>query len=167
MRAKPVKLKRRSRQLRRESDEHLWFVTTRVAEARYWLHPILSCGLQPPNRAARRLCAHYERHLDKRLSHCVKQANARRGPHQPVLTLQEAKHIARGAVGSAFARAQARYGTQIFGLVVLSNHLHLLVRTPTMVTTDATSRAVGIDVRFAMLPQIKLPKDMEPKKQTR
>ncbi|MGD8859391.1 MAG: hypothetical protein PVI30_05220 [Myxococcales bacterium] len=33
MRVKRVKTKRRSRPLRKESDEHLWFVTTRVAEA--------------------------------------------------------------------------------------------------------------------------------------
>lgn len=47
MRAKRVETKRRSRPLRRESDEHLWFVTARVAEARYWLNPILTCDLQP------------------------------------------------------------------------------------------------------------------------
>jgi REP element-mobilizing transposase RayT len=115
--------------LRCESDEHLWFVTTRVAEARYWLHPILTCGLHPPNRAARRLCARYERHLDKRLSRCIRESNARRGPHQPELSLAEAKRIARGAVGSAFACAQARYGTKIIGLVVMSNHLHVLLQT--------------------------------------
>jgi REP element-mobilizing transposase RayT len=129
MPANAVKAKRRSRVLRRESDEHLWFVTTRVAEARYWLHPILTSGLEPPNRAARRLCSHNERHLNKRLSRCVRQANARRGPYQPELTLEAAKRIARGTVGSALARAQQRYGTTIYGLVVMSNHLHVLVRT--------------------------------------
>jgi len=129
MQAKLQTAPRRSRPLRRESDEHLWFVTTRVAEARYWLHPILTSGLHPPNRAARRLCRLHERHLDKRLSHCIKQANARRGPHQPELTLAQAKRIAQGSVGSAFARAQARYKTQVFGLVVMSNHLHVLLRT--------------------------------------
>jgi hypothetical protein len=126
MRATQARPKRRSRVLRRESDEHLWFVTTRVAEARYWLHPILTCGLEPPNRSARRLWAHNERHLDKRLARCVEQANARRGPYQPELTPQDAKRIARGTVGSALARAQERYGTAIYGVVVMSNHLHML-----------------------------------------
>jgi REP element-mobilizing transposase RayT len=107
----------------------MWFVTSRVAEARYWLHPILTSGLKPPNRAARRLCSHNERRLDKRLSRCIKQANARRGPYQPELSLGDAKRIARGSIGSAFARAQKRYGTEIYGLVVMSNHLHALVKT--------------------------------------
>ena len=62
-------------------------------------------------------------HLDKRLLHDFEQANARRGPYQPELTLAEAKRIAHGSVGSAFAKAQERYGTQIFGVVVMSNHL--------------------------------------------
>jgi len=129
MRVKRVSVKRRSRPLRLESDQHLWFVTSRVVEARYWLHPILSCGLKPPNRAARRISRRHERLLDERLLRCISEANARRGPNQPELTLPIARRIAQGAVGSAFARAQRRYGTKIFGLVVMSNHLHALVQT--------------------------------------
>ena len=33
-------------------------------------------------------------------------------------------------VGSSIARAQAKYGVEIFAVVVMSNHLHLIVRTP-------------------------------------
>ena len=128
MRAKKVS-SRRSRPLRHESDDVVWFVTTRVTEARYWLHPLLSCGLQPRNRAARRLCAHRERHLDKRLQRLVDYANKHRGKHQPELTVPIAKRIARGLVGGAIADAQAHCNTQVFGFVVMSNHMHLLVRT--------------------------------------
>ena len=80
-------LRRRCRPLRRESDEHLWFVTSRVLEERMLLHPILTCGLEPPNRRARRNVKHLERHADKRLKPLVARANVRRGPYQPELTL--------------------------------------------------------------------------------
>ena len=58
--ASPVRIKKRCRPLRRESDDRPWFVTTRVIEERFWLHPILSCGAKPLNREARRSCAHLE-----------------------------------------------------------------------------------------------------------
>jgi len=75
------------------------------------------------------LCAHLERWLDKRLLRWVIRANERRGPHQPELTLQDAKRIAKGLIGSAFARAQKHHKVQVFGLIAMSNHLHALVRT--------------------------------------
>jgi REP-associated tyrosine transposase len=120
---------RRSRPLRVESNDVVWFVTTRTIEERYWLHPLLANGAQPRNRAARRMCAHLERRLDKRLQRWVTRANERRRPHQPVLTLQDAKRIAKGLIGSAFARAQRLHKVEVFGLVAMSNHLHALVRT--------------------------------------
>jgi REP element-mobilizing transposase RayT len=123
---KPAK---RSRPLRVESNEVLWFVTCRVIEERFWLHPILSSGLAPQNRKARRACASLEGHADKRLTTLVRNANARRGPFQPELSLEDAKRIARGLVGSALARAQRHCKVQIFALVVMSNHIHLVVKT--------------------------------------
>ena len=49
--AKPL---RRSRPLRCEEPEHLFFVTTRTLEEVFWLHPLLSSRLAPVNREARR-----------------------------------------------------------------------------------------------------------------
>lgn len=47
-----------------------------------------------------------------------------------MLTLQDdAKRIARGLAGSAFARAQQQHKVQILGLIAMSNHLHAPVRT--------------------------------------
>jgi len=129
MRARPVKQRKPSRPLRSESDEVVWFVTDRITEARFWLHPLLTSGLEPRNRAARRQCARHERHFDKRIARCVARANAHRGRYQPQLTLEDGKRIAKGLVGSAVARAQEAHGTQVFGLVTMSNHIHLLVRT--------------------------------------
>jgi hypothetical protein len=120
---------RRSRPLRVESNDVVWFVSTRVIEERFWLHPILASGLQPRNRSARRLCERLERHFDKRIARWVARANERRGPYQPVLTMQDGKRLACGLVGSAFARAQEVHKVQIFGLVAMSNHLHATVRT--------------------------------------
>jgi len=124
-----VQIKKRCRPLRRESDDCPWFVTTRVIEERFWLHPILSCGAKPVNREARRACAHLERHSDKRLAQFVKRTNARRRPNEVEMTLEYARVIVRDLVGSALARAQERYGAQVFGLVVMSNHLHLVCQT--------------------------------------
>lgn len=129
MRAKPARTSRRSRPLRIESNDVVWFVTCRVIEERFWLHPLLASGLRPRNRAARRNLAHLERHFDKRLARYVARANRHRGPYQPKLTLQDAKRIARGLVGSALARAQATHKVRLFGFVAMSNHLHALVRT--------------------------------------
>jgi hypothetical protein len=129
MQSKKVKQRKPSRALRAESDDVVWFVSTRVTEGRYWLHPLLTAGLEPRNRAGRRQCARHERHFDKRMVVCVKVANKHRGPHQPEHTLEEAKRIARGLIGSAVARAQEQHKTEIFGFVTKSNHLHALVRT--------------------------------------
>jgi hypothetical protein len=100
-----------------------------VIEERFWLHPILSSGLHPRNRAARRHCARLQRHFDQRLKRLVERANSHRSDNQPTLTFADAKRIATGAVGSAFARAQQVHKVKIFGLVAMSNHLHALVQT--------------------------------------
>jgi REP element-mobilizing transposase RayT len=122
--------RRRCRPLRVERDDTLWFVTCRTIEERFWLHPLLTCGMHPPNRKARRALKHLEQHADKRLSRMVKVANQRKRPFAPALDLSTAKRIVRGLVGSALARAQERYGVEILAVVVMSNHVHLLVRTP-------------------------------------
>jgi REP element-mobilizing transposase RayT len=120
---------RRCRPLRVESDEHAWFVTSRIIEERFLLHPILTCGAEPVGRRARRLSDRLQRHCDRRLAKVVARANQLRGPYQPQLTLEDAREVARGLVGSALARAQERYGAEVYGLVVMSNHVHLVCRT--------------------------------------
>jgi len=120
---------RRCRPLRVENDQLLWFVSSRTIEERFWLHPLLTCAFKPNNRKARRRCEKLNKRADKRLAKIVQRANALRGPLQPELTLEHAKRIAQGLVGSAIARAQLKYKTEIFALVVMGNHLHLVVKT--------------------------------------
>jgi REP element-mobilizing transposase RayT len=126
----PTTARRRCRPLRVERDDTLWFVTCRTIEERFWLHPLLTCGMRPPNRKARRALEHLEQHADKRFAHMAKLANQRKRAFAPTLELHTIKRIARGLVGSALARAQERYGVEVFALTVMSNHLHLVVRTP-------------------------------------
>jgi len=121
--------RRRCRPLRVENDDTLWFVSSRTIEERFWLHPLLTCGFKPPNRRARRACDKLSQRADKRLAKTVRRANATRGPLQPELSLEAAKRIARGLVGSAVARAQQRYKTKIYSLVVMENHIHLILKT--------------------------------------
>jgi REP element-mobilizing transposase RayT len=128
--AQATKIKvRRCRPLRVESDEHAWFVSSRIVEERFLLHPILTCGAQPVGRRARRLCDRLQRHCDRRLARVVARANELRRPGQPQLTLQDAREIARGLVGSALARAQEHYDAKVYALVVMSNHVHLVCQT--------------------------------------
>jgi len=108
----------------------LWFVTCRVTEARFWLHPLVSCGLTPPNRRARRRLGGLERHAAKRVEAMVEEANAATGPLSPKLDAGSLRRIARGLVGSVIARAQALCGVEVYAVVVMSSHIHLVVRTP-------------------------------------
>ncbi|MDH5671724.1 MAG: hypothetical protein OEZ06_06215 [Myxococcales bacterium] len=117
---------KRARPLRRESNDHLWFVTCRIIEGRFWLHPILTSAIEPPNHKARRAAKAMMRHLDKRLGKLVERANAQSGPNQPKLTLEDARRMARGLIGSALARAQKHCEVKVYALVVMSNHLHLI-----------------------------------------
>ena len=128
-REKSPSCRKRSRPLRIENDQVLWFISSRTIEERFWLHPILTSDFKPANRAARRQCEKLQRPLDKRLGKALQKANAMRGPFQPKLTLQDAKRIARGCLGSALARAQQKYGTKVFVLTGMSNHNQLVVQT--------------------------------------
>ena len=121
--------RRRCRPLRVENDQLLWFVSSRTVEERFWLHPLLTCAFKPNNRKARRLCERLNKRVDNRLAKIVRRANAMRGPLQPELTLEDAKRVAQGLVGSAIARAQQKYKTKLFALVVMDNHFHLVVKT--------------------------------------
>jgi len=58
----------------------------------------------------------------------VREANARKSPLAPMLDAANLKRIARGVVGSALARAQRLYDVEVFALVVMSNHVHLVLR---------------------------------------
>ena len=126
---KPTNQPRRCRPLRVENDDTLWFITSRTIEERFWLHPLLTSAFKPANRKARRLCERLERRVDKRLEKLVNRANSMRGPMQPILTFRDAKRIIRGTVGSAIARAQQKYGTRLFCLVTMSNHIQLMAKT--------------------------------------
>jgi REP element-mobilizing transposase RayT len=131
--AKPA---RRSRPLRCENPEHLYFVTTRTLDEVFWLHPLLCSKLEPVNREARRVVAAKRARLRARLERLVASANRRRPESQPKLTVEEAEKLAEGLVSSALARAQAycaKHGlppVEVFAVVVMSNHLHLVVRAP-------------------------------------
>jgi REP element-mobilizing transposase RayT len=124
------------RPLRIESEDHLFFVTSRTRDSVFWLHPLLCSSLEPANRDARRVIESKRAQLDARLARMLAGANKRRPPEQPQLTLSEAKTIARNLIHSALARAQAccaAEGTeppQVFAAIVMSNHVHLVVRAP-------------------------------------
>jgi hypothetical protein len=90
---------------------------------------LITSAFKPANRQARRLCEQMERRIDKRLLKMIERANSMRGPLQPKLTLQDAKRIVRGTVGSALARAQQIYGTRLFTVVTMSNHMQLMAQT--------------------------------------
>lgn len=129
-----TKTKPPCRPLRIEEEGGFWFVTTRSAEDRFWLHPILSCGLERLNRQGRAVSKRIEKVFHRRVVVMVKAANARLGPHQPRLTVDVAKRMLKGLVASSLARAQERAReqgceVQIFAFVAMSNHVHLVVRT--------------------------------------
>jgi REP element-mobilizing transposase RayT len=59
----------------------------------------------------------------------VRRANRLKRPLSPRLNQESLRRIARGLVGSAVARAQAKYDVEVFALTVMSSHLHLVLRT--------------------------------------
>ncbi|NOY91472.1 MAG: hypothetical protein GXP55_09700 [Deltaproteobacteria bacterium] len=120
---------RRCRPLRLERDEVLWFVTCQTNEERFWLHPLVSCGLTPPNRRARRPLEAMQRQAARRIDEMVKDANRWKRPLSPTLDAQSLTRIAKGLVGSAFARAQEKYDVEVYALVVMSSHMHVVLRT--------------------------------------
>ncbi|MDH5491321.1 MAG: hypothetical protein OEY14_05155 [Myxococcales bacterium] len=129
-------VRRRSRPLRREDAESLWFVTTRIEDEVFWLHPLLSSRLRPANRRACRAIARKRKGLDGQLARLVRRRNQRCAGLMPPITIAQAKVRAENLVVGALARAQAfcaRDGAppvQIFAVVVMSNHLHLVLRAP-------------------------------------
>jgi hypothetical protein len=103
-----LKPARRSRPLRREDPEHLFFVTTRTLEEVFWLHPLLCSKLEPVNREARRVVAAKRARLRARLERLVVSANRRRPENQPRQTVEEAEKLAEDFVSSARAQAPVR-----------------------------------------------------------
>ncbi|MBX3246510.1 MAG: hypothetical protein KF901_04940 [Myxococcales bacterium] len=109
-------------------------MTTRTMEERFWLHPLLCSRLTPPNREARRVIEARRPGLRKKLGRLVERANARRPADQLKLTVDEAEKLAEDLMSSALARAQAHCAAlglpavEIFAVVVMSNHIHLVVR---------------------------------------
>jgi len=122
--------KRRSRPLRQERADALLFVTSRTVEERFWLHPLVSAGAKPANRKARRALRGLDRVCSRRFERMAKHANARRKPHSPEWTADDIRRLCRSAVGDALRRAQDNNDVEIFAVVVMSNHIHLVIRTP-------------------------------------
>lgn len=122
--------RRRCRPLRVERDDVLLFFTSRTVEERFWLHPLVSCAMQPRNRRARRKCAHLDKRALRRFNRLADQANARSGPYARKFTGAELQRMAKGLMGSALAKAQQQAGVEIYAFVVMSNHVHAVIRTP-------------------------------------
>jgi hypothetical protein len=122
--------------LRIENAEQLFFMTSRTLDSVFWLHPLLCSELAPANRDACRVIEAKRSRLDARLARMVNRANQRRPPEQPQLTLEEAKFLARTLISSALARAQEACEEdgasvpEVYAVLVMSNHVHLVVRTP-------------------------------------
>lgn len=123
---------RRSRPLRVERSDVLLFVTSRTVEERFWLHPLLSCAATPRNRRARRAISHLDRRALSRYKRLAREANRRSGPYAPRLSAADVQRIAKGLAGAALARVQQECGFELFGFVVMSNHFHMVIRTPRM-----------------------------------
>ncbi|MEZ4247294.1 MAG: hypothetical protein R3B99_03530 [Polyangiales bacterium] len=74
--------------------------------------------------------------MRRKLERLVTSANRRRPENQPKLTVEEAEKLAEDCVSSALARAQAFFAekglppVEVFAAVVMSNHLHLVLRAP-------------------------------------
>ena len=127
---------RRSRPLRLEDAESYWFVTSRTLEQVFWLHPLLCSELQPVNREARRQVARKRARLDERLAKLVRRRNKRFEGHKDAISLEDAKERAQAMISGALARARELYAredsppVEIFSVVAMSNHLHLVLRAP-------------------------------------
>ena len=123
--------KRRCRPLRVESTHNLWQVTTKAVEGRHWLHPLLACGMNPPNRRARRQLRALEKIANRRLKRVVNERNAHKRTGQLIMDVPTAKRMLGGLVGAAAARAlELAPGVELYAIVVMSNHLHLVLRAP-------------------------------------
>jgi REP element-mobilizing transposase RayT len=120
--------------LRIEAGEQLVFVTSRIHDCRFLLHPLLCSRLEPINRQARRAIEAKRDKLDARLARLVTRANLRRPPEQPPLSFADAKALAENLISSALARAQEACrkdgvdAPEVFAVLVMSNHIHLVAR---------------------------------------
>lgn len=74
-------------------------------------------------RAMDRLC-------DRWYERKARQANSASGKYAPKWSGAQLRRLATGLVGAALARAQHKCGVEIIAAIVMSNHIHLLVRTP-------------------------------------
>jgi hypothetical protein len=125
---------RSGRPLRIEPGDQLVFVTSRIHDCRFLLHPLLCSRLDPINRKAKRVIDAKRAKLDARLARLVARANQRRPPEQPPLSLAEAKVLAENLISSALARAQEACrgegidAPEVFAVLVMSNHIHLVAR---------------------------------------
>ena len=129
--------------MRVERDDVLLFVTNRTVEERFWLHPLLTCGLKPPNRRGRRAVQGLERHATKRYARLAVLANARRRRYAPKLTARDIERIAEGLVGSALARAQTNTEAEVFAFTAMSNHVHAVIRTVCLVLYRSGNTVTG------------------------
>jgi len=91
---------------------------------------LVACGLAPPNERARQKLSGLEWHVAERIDSMVADANAAAGPLSPTLDAHSLRRIARGLYGSVLARAQARYEVDVYACVVMSSHVHMVLRTP-------------------------------------
>ena len=122
--------RRRCRPLRHERDDVALFVTNRTIEERFWLHPLVANGATPCNRQGRRAMKAMDRLCDRWYEGKARQANAAGGKYAPKWTGQHLRRLATGLVGATIARAQKKCGVEIIAVVVMSNHIHLVIRTP-------------------------------------
>ena len=95
-----------------------------------WLHPLLACGMEPPTRIGRRQARAFRRRANRRIKRLVARRNRHRGPGQPKFDVPTVKRMLRGVIGAAIARAQELTGVEVYAFVIMSNHLHLVLRTP-------------------------------------
>ncbi len=123
--------RRRTRPLRVERDDCLRFVTTRCMDEAFLLQPALLASVcAHADAAASDEARALHRAHRASLRALLRRADGRTGRAQPRVDVHTAARFLGGVIGAAVARAQARHGVQVMALVVMSNHLHLLVRTP-------------------------------------
>ena len=86
--------------------------------------------MDPPSRRAKRAVRALKKRANRRIEQTVNERNGRKLPHQLKISVEDAKRMLRGVVGSAIARAQELTGVEVYAFVVMSNHLHIVVQTP-------------------------------------